>query len=160
MNTGDRGQPLRLWRNRMVGLAAIVATVGVGTAIVVVSLREGDGSAAVVLGMVLCAAGLVGFWPLIRPWRIDRVGVWLGRRRVVTWPDVTGLDVRSFRTGTGLGPPHVDVIIATREYRAVMSVYSRRDAEGLHAVLSECLPAGVEGITLVPLIPDTWSAMG
>lgn len=152
------GLPLRLRRNWSAGLAAVVTTVGLGAAIAVNGLRSSAG-VPVILGAVLVIAGAVGFGPMLRRWRLDEGGVARGGRRVLTWPEVVNLEVRSFRTTRGMGPPHVDVILETANSRAVMVIYSRRDAERLHAVLAARLPAEVRGRPLLALIPGTWTAM-
>lgn len=120
------------------------------------------GLAPVLLAAVLAVAGAmgaVGFGSLLRPWGIDDDGLYLGRRRVLDWSEVTGIEVRSFATRRGGGPPHVDVVLRSPERRAMVSLYSRHDAHRLHRVLTERLPAGVEGRGLLRLIGDTWRNM-
>lgn len=135
-------------------MVAVATTVGVAGAI-----AGYGGWAPVLLAAVLAVAGAVGFGPLLRPWGVDDDGLYLGRRRVLDWSEVTGIEVRSFATRRGLGPPHVDVVLRSPDRRAKVSLYSRHDARRLHRVLSERLPDGVEGRGLLRLIGDTWRNM-
>lgn len=145
---------VRLTHNVLIGLAAVGATAGLGAAI------AGQGGwKATAFGLFLAAIGALASGPLLVPWSADDVGVNRAGRRLLFWPEVTAVEVRSFRTGRGHGPPHVTVVLRTPGERAVINVYSRRDAERLHAILAQYLPADVDGRGLLRLIPHAWTAM-
>lgn len=144
----------RLTHNVFIGLAAVGATAGLG----VVIAGQG-GWMATAFGLFLAVLGALAFGPLLMPWSADDVGVNRAGRRVLAWPEVTAVEVRAFRTGRGHGPPHVTVVLRTPGGRAVINIYSRRDAELLHAILAQYLPADVGGRELLSLIPDAWTAM-
>ena len=145
----------RLIHNWLIGLAAVGSTAGLGAVIA----GQGGWKAAA-FGLLLAGVGAVAFGPLLVLWSADDVGVSRAGRRLLVWPEVTAIEVRAFRTGRGYGPPHVTVVLRTRGAgRAVINIYSRRDAEQLQAILAGYLPEDVDGRALLWLITDAWAAM-
>lgn len=144
----------RLTRNWLIGVAAVGASVGLG----VVIAAEG-GSKATAFGLFIAVLGALAFGPLLVPWSADGAGVARAGRRLLTWSEVTAVEVRAFRTFRGQGPPRVNVVLKGPDRRAVLNLYSRHDAELLHAILVQHLPADVEGRALLWLIPHAWTAM-
>lgn len=144
----------RLNHNVFIGLAAVGATAGVGAVI------AGQGGwKATAFGLFLAVVGALAFGPLLVPWSADDVGVNRAGRRLLFWSEVTAVEVRAFRTSRGQGPPKVTVVLKGPDRRAVLHLYSRHDAELLHAILVRHLLPDVEGRRLLRLIPHAWTAM-
>ena len=145
---------VRLTRNWLIGVAAVGASVGLGFVIA----AEG-GSKATAFGLFIAVLGALAFGPLLVPWSADGVGLARAGRRWLSWSEVTAVEVLAYRTSRGQGPPRVNVVLKGPDRRAVLNLYSRHDAELLHAILVQHLPADVEGRALLWLIPHAWTAM-
>ena len=153
--TGREGE-LRLGRNRGWATAATAAIVGVG---VVLAVRGFRGSpAALVLGVLMVVAGILGYARAIRPWFLDDLGLSLAGNRRLLWADVTRIQVLAVTPeGAGKGPARVDLIIETPQRTARLLLVSRVDAAKVSALLERRLPQGVEGRELLWLINNAWA---
>lgn len=144
----------RLTRNWLIGLVAVGASVVLGAVIA----AEGGGKAAA-FGLFMAVLGAAAFGELLVPWSADDVGVNRAGRCVLTWPEIIAVEVLAFRTSRGQGPPKVTIVLKGPDRRAVLNLYSRHDAELLHAILVRYLLPDVEGRRLLWLIPHAWTAM-
>lgn len=153
--TGREGE-LRLGRNRGWATAATAAIVGVG---VILAVRGFRGSpAALVLGVVMVVAGILGYARAIRPWFLDDLGLSLAGNRRLLWADVTRIQVLAVTPeGAGKGPARVDLIIETPQRTARLLLVSRVDAAKVSALLERRLPQDVEGRELLWLINNAWA---
>ena len=159
----DRAGPpteIALRRNRIFGAVSATAFLGLGIVFLVLSL----GPPVRPFGFVLAAVFLVpGTWviPLmLRPWRLDRCGIRLGHRRVLTWEEVESIEVRDVRPeGAGRGPAHVTVVVRSAEHRATLVLYSRSDAEEVAGLLEKCLTTDVPGRMFLVRIPEAWTGI-
>lgn len=153
--TGREGE-LRLGRNRGWATAATAAIVGVG---VILAVRGFRGSpAALVLGVLMVVAGILGYARAIRPWFLDDLGLSLAGNRRLLWADVTRIQVLAVTPeGAGKGPARVDLIIDTPQRTARLLLVSRVDAAKVSALLERRLPQGVEGRGLLWLINNAWT---
>ena len=152
----EREGELRLGRNRGWATAATAAIVGVG---VVLAVRGFRGSpAALVLGVLMVVAGILGYARAIRPWFLDDLGLSLAGNRRLLWADVTRIQVLAVTPeGAGKGPARVDLIIDTPQRTARLLLVSRVDAAKVSALLERRLPQGVEGRELLWLINNAWA---
>lgn len=144
----------RLTRNWLIGVAAVGASVVLGAVIA----AEGGGKATA-FGLFIAVIGAVAFGSLLVPWSADGAGVARAGRLLLTWSEVTAVEVLAYRTSRGQGPPHVTVVLKGPDRRAVLHLFSRHDAELLHGILDRHLPPDVEGRRLLWLIPHAWTAM-
>lgn len=153
--TGREGE-LRLGRNRGWATAATAAIVGVG---VILAVRGFRGSpAALVLGVLMVVAGILGYARAIRPWFLDDLGLSLAGNRRLLWADVTRIQVLAVTPeGAGKGPARVDLIIDTPQRTARLLLVSRVDAAKVSALLERRLPQDVEGRELLWLINNAWA---
>lgn len=153
--TGREGE-LRLGRNRGWATAATAAIVGVG---VILAVRGFRGSpAALVLGIVMVVAGILGYARAIRPWFLDDLGLSLAGNRRLLWADVTRIQVLAVTPeGAGKGPARVDLIIDTPQRTARLLLVSRVDAAKVSALLERRLPQDIEGRELLWLINNAWA---
>lgn len=153
--TGREGE-LRLGRNRGWATAATAAIVGVG---VILAVRGFRGSpAALVLGVLLVVAGILGYARAIRPWFLDDLGLSLAGNRRLLWADVTRIQVLAVTPeGAGKGPARVDLIIDTPQRTARLLLVSRVDAAKVSALLERRLPQDIEGRELLWLINNAWA---
>ena len=147
---------LRLGRNRGWATAATAAIVGVG---VILAVRGFRGSpAALVLGVLMVVAGILGYARAIRPWFLDDLGLSLAGNRRLLWADVTRIQVLAVTPeGAGKGPARVDLIIDTPQRTARLLLVSRVDAAKVSALLERRLPQHVEGRELLWLINNAWA---
>jgi hypothetical protein len=152
----EREGELRLGRNRGWATAATAAIVGVG---VILAVRGFRGSpAALVLGVLMVVAGILGYARAIRPWFLDDLGLSLAGNRRLLWADVTRIQVLAVTPeGAGKGPARVDLIIDTPQRTARLLLVSRVDAAKVSALLERRLPQGVEGRGLLWLINNAWT---
>jgi hypothetical protein len=152
----EREGELRLGRNRGWATAATAAIVGVG---VILAVRGFRGSpAALVLGVLMVVAGILGYARAIRPWFLDDLGLSLAGNRRLLWADVTRIQVLAVAPeGAGKGPARVDLIIDTPQRTARLLLVSRVDAAKVSALLESRLPQGVEGRELLWLINNAWA---
>jgi hypothetical protein len=152
----EREGELRLGRNRGWATAATAAIVGVG---VILAVRGFRGSpAALVLGVLMVVAGILGYARAIRPWFLDDLGLSLAGNRRLLWADVTRIQVLAVTPeGAGKGPARVDLIIETPQRTARLLLVSRVDAAKVSALLERRLPQGVEGRGLLWLINNAWA---
>jgi hypothetical protein len=153
--TGREGE-LRLGRNRGWATAATAAIVGVG---VILAVRGFRGSpAALVLGVLMVVAGILGYARAIRPWFLDDLGLSLAGNRRLLWADVTRIQVLAVTPeGAGKGPARVDLIIETPQRTARLLLVSRVDAAKVSALLERRLPQDVESRELLWLINNAWA---
>ena len=153
--TGREGE-LRLGRNRGWATAATAAIVGVG---VILAVRGFRGSpAALVLGVLMVVAGILGYARAIRPWFLDDLGLSLAGNRRLLWADVTRIQVLAVTPeGAGKGPARVDLIIDTPQRTARLLLVSRVDAAKVSALLERRLPQDLEGRELLWLINNAWA---
>lgn len=153
--TGREGE-LRLGRNRGWATAATAAIVGVG---VILAVRGFRGSpAALVLGVLMVVAGILGYARAIRPWFLDDLGLSLAGNRRLLWADVTRIQVLAVTPeGAGKGPARVDLIIDTPQRTARLLLVSRVDAAKVSALLERRLPQDIEGRELLWLINNAWA---
>lgn len=147
---------LRLGRNRGWATAATAAIVAVG---VILAVRGFRGSpAALILGVLLVVAGILGYARAIRPWFLDDLGLSLAGNRRLLWADVTRIQVLAVTPeGAGKGPARVDLIIDTPQRTARLLLVSRGDAAKVSALLERRLPQAVEGRDLIWLINNAWA---
>ncbi len=147
---------LRLGRNRGWATAATAAIVGVG---VILAVRGFRGSpAALVLGVLMVVAGILGYARAIRPWFLDDLGLSLAGNRRLLWADVTRIQVLAVTPEEpGKGPARVDLIIDTPQRTARLLLVSRVDAAKVSALLERRLPQDVEGRELIWLINNAWA---
>ena len=164
----EREGELRLGRNRGWATAATAAIVGVG---VILAVRGFRGSpAALVVGVLMVVAGILGYARAIRPWFLDNLGLSLAGNRRLLWADVTRIQVLAVtpeepvRGGsaapsgrTGKGPARVDLIIETPQRTARLLLVSRVDAAKVSTLLERRLPQGVDGRELLWLINNAWA---
>jgi hypothetical protein len=153
--TGREGE-LRLGRNRGWATAATAAIVGVG---VILAVRGFRGSpAALVLGVLMVVAGILGYARAIRPWFLDDLGLSLAGNRRLLWADVTRIQVLAVTPeGAGKGPARVDLIIDTPQRTARLLLVSRVDAAKVSALLERRLPQDLQGRELLWLINNAWA---
>lgn len=153
--TGREGE-LRLGRNRGWATAATAAIVGVG---VILAVRGFRGSpAALVLGVLMVVAGILGYARAIRPWFLDDLGLSLAGNRRLLWADVTRIQVLAVTPeGAGKGPARVDLIIETPQRTARLLLVSRVDAAKVSALLERRLPQDLQGRELLWLINNAWA---
>jgi hypothetical protein len=153
--TGREGE-LRLGRNRGWATAATAAIVGVG---VILAVRGFRGSpAALVLGVLMVVAGILGYARAIRPWFLDDLGLSLAGNRRLLWADVTRIQVLAVTPeGAGKGPARVDLIIDTPQRTVRLLLVSRVDAAKVSALLERRLPQDIEGRELLWLINNAWA---
>lgn len=152
----EREGGLRLGRNRGWATAATAAIVGVG---VILAVRGFRGSpAALVLGVLMVVAGILGYARAIRPWFLDDLGLSLAGNRRLLWADVTRIQVLAVTPeGAGKGPARVDLIIDTPQRTARLLLVSRVDAAKVSALLERRLPQDIEGRELLWLINNAWA---
>jgi hypothetical protein len=152
----EREGELRLGRNRGWATAATAALVGVG---VILAVRGFRGSpSALVLGVLMVVAGILGYARAIRPWFLDDLGLSLAGNRRLLWADVTRIQVLAVTPEEpGKGPARVDLIIDTPQRTARLLLVSRVDAAKVSALLERRLPQGVEGRELLWLINNAWA---
>ena len=152
----EREGELRLGRNRGWATAATAAIVGVG---VVLAVRGFRGSpAALVLGVLMVVAGILGYARAIRPWFLDDLGLSLAGNRRLLWADVTRIQVLAVTPeGAGKGPARVDLIIDTPQRTARLLLVSRVDAAKVSALLERRLPQDLQGRELLWLINNAWA---
>jgi hypothetical protein len=152
----EREGELRLGRNRGWATAATAAIVGVG---VILAVRGFRGSpAALVLGVLMVVAGILGYARAIRPWFLDDLGLSLAGNRRLLWADVTRIQVLAVTPeGAGKGPARVDLIIETPQRTARLLLVSRVDAAKVSALLERRLPQDIEGRELLWLINNAWA---
>jgi hypothetical protein len=145
----------RLGRNRGWATALTAATVGVGVIIAVRGLRGSP--AALILGVLLVAMGVLGYARAMRPWFLDAQGLSLAGNRRLMWSDVTRIQViATTPRGAGRGMPRVDLHVYTPHRKASLLLMSRKDAAKVTALLHERLPADVEGRRDLWLIGNAW----
>lgn len=146
---------LRLGRTRGWATALTAATVGVG---VIIALRGFRGSpAAIILGGLLVAIGVLAYARALRPWLLDDQGLSLAGNRRLLWSDVHRIQViATTPQGAGKGMPRVDVHIYTPRRKASLLLMSRKDAAKVTALLHERLPADVDGRNDLWLIDNAW----
>lgn len=160
---GDHGGPpaeIVLRRNRIIGAVSATSFLGLGIVFLAISI----GPPVRPFGFGLAAVLLVpGAWviPLmLRPWRLDRDGIRLGHRRVLTWDEVESIEVRDVRPeGAGRGPAHVTVVVRSADDRVKLVLYSRRDAENVGERLTQSLPGGLPGRQVLPRIQEAWTGI-
>jgi len=152
----EREGELRLGRNRGWATAATAAIVGVG---VILAVRGFRGSpAALVLGVLMVVAGILGYARAIRPWFLDDLGLSLAGNRRLLWADVTRIQVLAVTPeGAGKGPARVDLIIETPQRTARLLLVSRVDAAKVSALLERRLPQDLQGRELLWLINNAWA---
>jgi hypothetical protein len=152
----EREGELRLGRNRGWATAATAAIVGVG---VILAVRGFRGSpAALVLGVLMVVAGILGYARAIRPWFLDDLGLSLAGNRRLLWADVTRIQVLAVTPeGAGKGPARVDLIIDTPQRTARLLLVSRVDAAKVSALLERRLPQDLQGRELLWLINNAWA---
>ena len=152
----EREGELRLGRNRGWATAATAAIVGAG---VILAVRGFRGSpAALVLGVLMVVAGILGYARAIRPWFLDDLGLSLAGNRRLLWADVTRIQVLAVTPeGAGKGPARVDLIIDTPQRTARLLLVSRVDAAKVSALLERRLPQDLQGRELLWLINNAWA---
>ena len=146
----------RLGRTRGMATALTAATIAVG---VIIALRGFRGSpAAIILGAVLIVVGILAYARALRPWFLDEEGLSLASHRRLLWSDVQRIQViATTPQGAGKGMARVEVIIHTRDRKATLMLMSRKDAAKVAALLTERLPADVEGRETLRLITHAWA---
>jgi len=149
-----------LRRNRAIGAAACAAFLGTGAVVVVLAVGPPVRPFGFALAAVLVVPGVWVVSLMMRAWHLDRSGIRVGRRPVLSWDHVTSLEVRDVRpVGAGRGPAHVTVVVRSGTAQAVLALYSRSDAERVAGLLQHCLPRDTQGAELVRRIPDAWTAV-
>ena len=146
----------RLGRTRGLATALTAATIAIG---VIIALRGFRGSpAAIILGAVLIVVGLLAYARALRPWFLDEQGLSLASHRRLLWSDVHRIQViATTPRGAGRGMARVELIIHTRDRKARLVLMSRKDAANVQALLTERLPAHVEGRETLWLITHAWA---
>ncbi len=146
----------RLGRTRGMATALTAATIAVG---VIIALRGFRGSPpAIILGAVLIVVGVLAYARALRPWLLDEQGLSLASNRRLLWSDVQRIQViATTPKGAGKGMPRVEVLIRTRDRKATLVLMSRTDAAKVAALLTERLPADVEGRETLRLITNAWA---
>lgn len=146
----------RLGRTRGLATALTAATIAIG---VIIALRGFRGSpAGIVLGGILVVAGILAYSRALRPWLLDEHGLSLAGNRRLLWSDVHRIQViATTPRGAGRGMARVELIIHTRDRKARLVLMSRKDAANVQALLTERLPAHVEGRPTLWLITDAWA---
>ena len=146
----------RLGRTRGLATALTAATIAIG---VIIALRGFRGSpAGIILGGLLVIAGILAYSRSLRPWLLDEQGLSLAGNRRLLWSDVNRIQVIATPPrGAGRGMARVELIIHTRDRKARLVLMSRKDAANVKTLLSERLPAHVEGRQTLWLITDAWA---
>lgn len=146
----------RLGRTRGLATALTAATVAIG---VIIALRGFRGSpAAIILGALLIVGGVLAYSRALRPWMLDEHGLSLAGNRRLLWSDVRRIQViATTPRGAGRGMARVELIIHTAHRKARLVLMSRKDAANVQALLTERLPANVEGRATLWLISDAWA---
>jgi hypothetical protein len=153
--TASAGE-MRLGRNRGWATAMAAAIVGLG---VIITFRGLRGSpVAIILGVLLVVAGILGYARALRPWFLDDLGLSLAGNRRLLWSDVARIQViATTPQGAGMGPARVDLIIATPQRTAKLLLLSRDDAAKVSALLARRLPPDVQGREQLWLIDNAWA---
>lgn len=146
----------RLGRTRGMATALTAATIAIG---VIIALRGFRGyPAGIVLGGILIVAGILAYSRALRPWLLDEHGLSLAGNRRLLWSDVQRIQViATTPKGAGKGMARVELIIHTRDRKARLVLMSRKDAANVQGLLTERLPAHVEGRETLWLINNAWA---